>query len=149
MEKYKKAIGYCRTSLYSNDSDVAKDTLEYQHERIVEGAKQARLEIVKWWNAHDKDDKLAEILTYCTNNPQIQYLAISRHDRISRTQAKHLRWRKAFNSIGVQIIVLPDTAENRYLFALMELQAIQHSKLRSAAIKRGIQARKERKMNVC
>lgn len=147
MGKKKQAIAYCRTNADSGSKIDAKFKIKIQKNNIQIGARRADVAIKKWFiSLSPSDTALAEILEYCRQHPQIEYLAVSSPDRISRSLTDFGEWMFALGKLGVKIVVLPDlldTPESLFRMQIMVAMAEFASRHRSESIKRGLRRKKE------
>lgn len=147
-----KAIGYCRVAAIKQTKGYSN--LDTQKQQIEKIAKSLNLEIVELFEQvrHEPitspNDTLGKALKYCKANSDIKFLIIVKPDRISRSLEEYIFWKTSFSRAGVTIISTFNSEPNSPVECFMDSLYVMIGQLdyihRSEAIKRGIQAKKDR-----
>jgi DNA invertase Pin-like site-specific DNA recombinase len=108
--KSNKAIAFCRVAT----TEQSGQKLQAQKKEIGEYADYMNREVVQWFEQIGKepitspDSTLNQALNYCQSNPEIKFLIVEKHDRISRSILEFIFWEESFKHTGVTIKVTKD-----------------------------------------
>lgn len=155
MKQSRKAIAYIRTDL-ADQTKFGSEKLKLQEKQITEYAKNQNLKIIEWFKQVGYEpitflhSELSKALELCENDPDIQYLIVSKTDHLSHSVEVYYFWKISFERIGVTIVSSNSSGNSSKNKSLMDsilesrnLAVNQRYRVSSSvAMERGIQAKK-------